>query len=78
MRKPIILSLMFCVAACGGSEEKRERPSPLVTVNVASLHEFSDVYVAVGTANANEQVSGRAPVTERITKLGFSDKCLRF
>ena len=71
--KPIILSLMFCVAACGGSEEKRERPTPLVTIDAASSHEFSDVYVAVGTANANEQVSVRAPVTERITQLGFSD-----
>jgi membrane fusion protein (multidrug efflux system) len=73
MRKPIIVSLMFCVAACGGSEEKRERPAPLVTMDAASSHEFSDVYVTVGTANANEQVSVRAPVTERITQLGFSD-----
>jgi membrane fusion protein, multidrug efflux system len=74
MRKPIILSLMFCVAACGGSgDEKRERPTPLVTVGTASSHAFSDIYIAVGTANANEQVSVRAPVTERITRLGFSD-----
>ncbi|MES2782134.1 MAG: efflux RND transporter periplasmic adaptor subunit [Pseudomonadota bacterium] len=73
MRKPIILSLMFCVAACGGGEEKRERPTPLVTVGATTTKEFSDVYVAVGTANANEQVSVRAPVTERITQLGFSD-----
>jgi membrane fusion protein, multidrug efflux system len=72
MRKPIILSLMFCVAACGG-EEKRERPTPRVTIDAATSHAFSDVYVAVGTANANEQVSVRAPVTERITQLGFSD-----
>ena len=74
MRKPIILSLMFCVAACGGSgDEKRERPAPLVTVGPAVSNQFSDNYVAVGTANANEQVSVRAPVTERITQLGFSD-----
>jgi membrane fusion protein (multidrug efflux system) len=74
MRKPIILSLMFYVAACGSDgQEKRERPTPLVTIGAASSHEFSDVYVAVGTANANEQVSVRAPVTERITQLGFSD-----
>jgi len=74
MRKPIILSLMFCVAACGGGgDEKRERPTPLVTVGAATTKEFSDVYVAVGTANANEQVSVRAPVTERITQLGFTD-----
>ncbi len=73
MRKPLILSLMLCVAACGGGEEKRERPAPLVTVGAATQHVFSDRYVAVGTANANEQVSVRAPVTERITQLGFSD-----
>jgi membrane fusion protein (multidrug efflux system) len=74
MRKPIILSLIFCVTACGGGgDEKRERPTPLVTVGAASSQEFSDVYVAVGTANANEQVSVRAPVTERITQLGFTD-----
>ncbi len=74
MRKPIILSLIFCVAACGGgAEEKRGRPTPLVTVAPAVSHEFSERYVAVGTANANEQVSVRAPVTERITQLGFSD-----
>ena len=74
MRKLIILSLMFCVAACGGSsDEKRERPAPLVTVGPAVSNQFSDNFVAVGTANANEQVSVRAPVTERITQLGFSD-----
>ncbi|MFN3620372.1 efflux RND transporter periplasmic adaptor subunit [Sphingorhabdus sp.] len=74
MRKPIILSLMFYVAACGsGGDQKRERPTPLVTVGAASSYAFSDRYVAVGTANANEQVSVRAPVTERITQLGFSD-----
>ncbi len=73
MRNPLILSLMFSVAACGGGEEQRERPAPLVTVGAAVSHEFADRYVAVGTANANEQVSVRAPVTERITQLGFSD-----
>lgn len=73
MRKPLILSLMLCVAACGGGDEQRERPAPLVTLGAAVSHEFTDRYVAVGTANANEQVSVRAPVTERITQLGFSD-----
>lgn len=73
MRNPIILSLMLCVAACGSGEEQRERPAPLVTLGPAVSHEFADRYVAVGTANANEQVSVRAPVTERITQLGFSD-----
>lgn len=61
------------LSACGGGEERRERPTPLVTVEAVAPHIFVDRYVAVGTANANEQVSVRAPVTERITQLGFSD-----
>lgn len=61
------------LSACGRAEEKRERPTPLVTVEAVAVHNFVDRYVAVGTANANEQVSVRAPVTERITQLGFSD-----
>lgn len=64
---------MLLLAACSAGEEKRERPTPLVTVEPVSARQFVDRYVAVGTANANEQVSVRAPVTERIIKLGFSD-----
>lgn len=64
---------LLILAACSKGEEKRERPTPLVTVEAVALHNFVDRYVAIGTANANEQVSVRAPVTERITQLGFSD-----
>lgn len=73
MHKRFVLILTLMLAACGGGEEKRDRPTPLVTVAKVAAHEFTDRYVAVGTANANEQVSVRAPVTERITQLGFSD-----
>jgi membrane fusion protein, multidrug efflux system len=73
MRKFVTLFAMLSLAACGGGEERRERPAPLVTLAPVASHLFSDNYVAVGTANANEQVSVRAPVTERITQLGFSD-----
>lgn len=73
MRKTIVLSTLFLLTACGGGEEQRERPAALVTVDEVASREFVDRYVAVGTANANEQVSVRAPVTERITQLGFSD-----
>lgn len=73
MRLVTFLIALFMVSACSGGEEKRERPTPLVTVEPVALHVFVDRYVAVGTANANEQVSVRAPVTERITQLGFSD-----
>ena len=65
--------LVLSLSACGGGEEKRERPAPLVTTAPVTQHQFADRYVAVGNANANEQVSVRAPVTERITRLGFSD-----
>lgn len=73
MRKFYILAPLLLLAACGGGEEKRDRPTPLVTVESVAARQFVDRYVAVGTANANEQVSVRAPVTERITQLGFSD-----
>ncbi|HEV7232878.1 MAG TPA: efflux RND transporter periplasmic adaptor subunit [Sphingorhabdus sp.] len=65
--------LALLLTACGGGEEKRDRPTPLVVVAPVATHQFADRYVAVGNANANEQVSVRAPVTERITQLGFTD-----
>ncbi|MBL0923303.1 MAG: efflux RND transporter periplasmic adaptor subunit [Sphingomonadaceae bacterium] len=73
MRNLISFMALSLLAACGDSDERRERPAPLVTVAPVKSHLFTDNYVAVGTANANEQVSVRAPVTERITKLGFND-----
>jgi membrane fusion protein, multidrug efflux system len=73
MNRYFALPLILTLVACGEGEEKRDRPAPLVTLGSANSHEFVDRYVAVGTANANEQVSVRAPVTERITRLGFSD-----
>ncbi len=65
--------LTLLLSACSGGEEKRDRPTPLVTTAAVAPHQFADRYVAVGNANANEQVSVRAPVTERITRLGFTD-----
>lgn len=73
MLKHTILIATLCLAACSGGGETRDRPTPLVTIEAAVAHQFVDRYVAVGTANANEQVSVRAPVTERIMQLGFSD-----
>ena len=73
MRALIAIFAISLLVACGESEERRERPVPLVTVAPVASHVFSDRYVAVGTANANEQVSVRAPVTERITQIGFTD-----
>lgn len=70
---PLCFALMLTLSACGGGEEKRDRPTPLVTTAAVAPHQFADRYAAVGNANANEQVSVRAPVTERITQLGFSD-----
>jgi membrane fusion protein, multidrug efflux system len=73
MLKRFFLSLSLLLTACGGGEEKRDRPVPLVTLAPVTERQFTDRYVAVGSANANEQVSVRAPVTERIIQLGFSD-----
>lgn len=69
----LLIIATLSLTACGGGEEKRERPTPLVTTAAVTEHLFADRYAAVGNANANEQVSVRAPVTERITQLGFSD-----
>jgi membrane fusion protein, multidrug efflux system len=73
MRIAIHVFALFLLAACGDGDARRDRPTPLVTLGPAVTQQFEDRYVAAGTANANEQVSVRAPVTERITQLGFSD-----
>lgn len=72
MSRPFFLPLCLLITACGGSEQ-RDRPPPLVKVEPVTARQFLDRYEAVGTAAANEQVSLTAPVTERITRLGFSD-----
>ncbi len=73
MRLTFLSMMMLLVAACSAAEKKPDRPLPLVTVAPVAAHDFVDRYEAVGTAVANEQVAVTAPVTERITRLGFSD-----
>ncbi|MEK6636842.1 MAG: efflux RND transporter periplasmic adaptor subunit [Pseudomonadota bacterium] len=73
MRLISLSPILLFLAGCGGAEKTPDRPSPLITLEAVALHEFSDRYEAVGTAIANEQVTVTAPVTERITRLGFSD-----
>lgn len=60
-------------AGCAEAEKSRDRPPPLVTVAEVTPHDFSDKIETIGNATANEQVSVTAPVTERITRLGFAD-----
>lgn len=72
MRFPLLFLTAILVAGCAG-EEQRDRPPPLVKVEAVGTRTFIDRYDAVGTANANEQVVLAAPVTERITRIGFSD-----
>lgn len=71
----LALSFVAGLAACGsgGAEKGRERPPPLVKAEPASTMQFADTIEAVGTANANEQVTLSAPVTERIIRLNFDD-----
>lgn len=74
MRTPKILLLsLLLIPACSGDGQKGERQPPTVRVEPVALHDFVDRYDAVGTAVANEQVIVTAPVTERITQLGFAD-----
>ena len=74
-RRLLILAAMAGLAACGsgGAEKGGERPAPLVKAEPASTMPFADTIEAVGTANANEQVTLSAPVTERIVRLNFDD-----
>ncbi|MFN3388229.1 MAG: efflux RND transporter periplasmic adaptor subunit [Allosphingosinicella sp.] len=71
----LIPALLTLVAACGGGDEKKggDRPPPLVRAEPAATMRFVETVEAVGTANANEQVTLSAPVTERIVRLGFDD-----
>jgi membrane fusion protein (multidrug efflux system) len=73
----LCFALVSLLSACGsgGGEEKGKgnRPPPLVKVEPAQSMRFVETVEAVGTANANEQVTLAAPVTERIVRLGFDD-----
>lgn len=73
MRSIFFSLILLSVTACGAAKKTPDRPAPLIKLEGVALHEFSDRYEAVGTATANEQVTVTAPVTERITQLGFSD-----
>jgi membrane fusion protein (multidrug efflux system) len=68
------LPLAAALAACGGAEgADNARPAPLVTVEPVRPMRFVDRVEAVGTANANEQVTLSAPVTERLIRINFDD-----
>jgi membrane fusion protein (multidrug efflux system) len=72
----LALALFGLATACGnGGEEKGKggRPPPLVKVEPAQSMRFVETVEAVGTANANEQVTITAQVTERLLRLGFDD-----
>lgn len=69
-----LLGLLGLLAACGGAEgAERKRPPPTVKMEAVTAMRFADRVEAVGTANANEQVTLSAPVTERLVTLNFDD-----
>jgi membrane fusion protein (multidrug efflux system) len=75
-RKVLTAALIAATAACGSGEAEQKgknRQPPLVRVEPASTMRFVETIEAVGTANANEQVTLSAPVTERLVRLGFDD-----
>jgi len=65
--------VLALLVACGGEEEERKRPTPTVKAEAVTTMRFADRVEAVGTANANEQVTLSAPVTERLVRLNFDD-----
>ncbi|MEO7411213.1 MAG: efflux RND transporter periplasmic adaptor subunit [Sphingomicrobium sp.] len=70
----MIVPLLGLLAACGGAEgADRKRPDPTVRTEAVTTIRFADRVEAVGTANANEQVTLSAPVTERLVRLNFDD-----
>ena len=79
LRTILTMSLFLLAAACGsgGADEKGkgkgDRPAPTVRAEPAQTQRFVEAIEAVGTANANEQVTITAQVTERIIRLGFDD-----
>lgn len=66
-------ALLALLAGCSAEEQRGERPAPLVASRAVTQHLFVDVIEAVGTANANEQVTISANVTERIERVLFGD-----
>ena len=77
LKKFLFLALLAAASACGngaGEEKgKGNRPAPLVKAEPATSMRFVDTIEAVGTANANEQVTLTANVSERLVRLGFDD-----
>ena len=73
-RTVLLIPLLGLLAACGGAEGgERKRPPPTVKTEAVTEMRFADKVEAVGTANANEQVTLSAPVTERLVRLNFDD-----
>lgn len=72
----LALPLLGLAAACGNGDAdqaKGNRPPPLVKAEAATTIRFAETIEAVGTANANEQVTLTANVSERLVRLGFDD-----
>ncbi|MDB5698430.1 MAG: efflux transporter periplasmic adaptor subunit [Alphaproteobacteria bacterium] len=72
-RLGLVVFAAAVLTGCGGEEQGRERPAPLVKAEPAATMRFVERIEAVGTALANEQVTLSAPVTERIVRLAFDD-----
>lgn len=72
---PLILGLLFALAACGtgDGQDNRRGGAPVVVGGTVSEAEFVSEIEAVGTAFANEQTVITSPVTERIERIGFAD-----
>lgn len=71
----LFLAPLAALAGCssGDGNAGGNRSAPLVKVEAVTQQQFVDRIDAIGTALANEQVTLAAPVTERLTRVNFTD-----
>lgn len=69
----LLLAPVALLAGCNNGNAGGNRSAPLVKAEAVVSHQFVDRIDAIGTALANEQVTLAAPVTERLTRINFTD-----
>lgn len=63
--------LALLLTSCGGSEDRRDRPAPIVTTSTVSDQPFAAILRSETHLQTVNKCPCGAPVTERITQLAF-------